>query len=291
MNIVKPSFIEIKDDNLFKKIEHAGRTCYKSENLITESSALDFARRIVSYNHGSVLEHAYLVFKIDEDLYNKLYKKHLKFVKFSNITYPIISFNFRAFYNLYISNDDVDLYPIYHYMEDHYSELLSLKHDSSIKVEKLSFEDVYKLSQEEKDLHLSITLKITTDRGVTHELVRHRLASYAQESTRYCNYSKDKFNNELTFVETYGMDEAQRDCFIEACANAEKSYFKMLSNGAKAETARSVLPNALKTEIVVTSTIDEWKIIFDLRCAPAAHPDIRFLMIDIKNYFKERGYL
>ena len=278
-------------EGVYKQIELAGRTCYKSENLITETSGVDFTRRIMSYNHGSVLEHAYLAFKVDENLYNQIDKKHYPFFVTSNITYPIVSFNFRAFYNTYLNYEDECLHPIYKFMEEAYPELFKLKHSSSNEVVLITKEELMKLTTEEKDLHLSITIKFITDRGVTHELVRHRLASFAQESTRYCNYGKEKFAHEITFVETHGMNENQKKIWKTAMENAEMAYFDMLDNGAPAEVCRSVLPNSLKTEIVVTATMKEWKIIFDLRCSPAAHPDIRFLMIDTRDYFLSKEYL
>ncbi len=291
MKVVEPSFSEIKETSLMKKIELAGRTCYKSENLITENSATEFTKRIMSYNHGSVLEHAYLVFKVDYDLYLKVKEANYKFINVSNITYPIVSFNFRAIYNLYLTNDDECLIPFYAYLEKEYPDLFNNKYDSNINITFLNKDDILKLTEEEKDIHLYITIKLVTDRGVTHELVRHRLASYSQESTRYCNYSKDKFSHELTFVETYGMNEETKKIWKDALINAENSYFKMLESGAKPETARSVLPNSLKTEIVVSASLNEWKIIFDLRCHPTAHPDIRLLMVGVKEYFKENKYL
>ena len=207
MKVVKPSFEEISTSSLFKKIELAGRTCYKSENLITETSGIDFTRRIMSYNHGSVLEHAYFVFQVDLEIYNELNKKHYPFFTTSNITVPLVSFNFRAFYNTYLTIEDECLFPIYVFFERNYPELFKVKHSSTHYVKKIEKEEVLTFKKEERDLHLSITIKFITDRGVSHELVRHRLASFAQESTRYCNYGKEKFSHEITCVETYGMNE------------------------------------------------------------------------------------
>lgn len=291
MRIVQPSFEEIKETSLFKKIELAGRTCYKSENLITETSGIDFAKRIMSYNHGSVLEHAYLVFKVNEDHYKEVYNKHYQFFAFSNITYPIISFNFRAIYNLYLTNNDKCLIPFFAFLEKKYPELFVSKFDSDISVTLLTKNEIMSLSEEEKDLHLSITVKLVTERGVTHQLVRHRLCSFAQESTRYCNYAKDKFSHEITFIEPYGLNEVTRKYWEEAMLVSEKTYFAMLDNGSHAEIARSVLPTCLKTEIVVTTTLKEWKLIFDLRCHSTAQSEIRFLMTDVRDYFKENKYL
>lgn len=129
--------------------------------------------------------------------------------------------------------------------------------------------------------HEKITVRFICDRGVTHELVRHRIASYSQESTRYCNYSNDKFGNELTFIkpcfwdEDTPQDKAKYDLWLESMAFIEKQYNSMIEMGAKPEEARSILPNSLKTEIVVTMNLREWRHYFKLRTAPAAHPQIR----------------
>lgn len=129
--------------------------------------------------------------------------------------------------------------------------------------------------------HEKITVRFICDRGVTHELVRHRIASYSQESTRYCNYSNDKFGNELTFIkpcfwdEDNPQDKAKYDLWLESMAFIEKQYNSMIEMGAKPEEARSILPNSLKTEIVVTMNLREWRHYFKLRTAPAAHPQIR----------------
>lgn len=127
--------------------------------------------------------------------------------------------------------------------------------------------------------HVSITVKFVTDRGISHEIVRHRLASFAQESTRYCNYSKDKFGKELTFIIpdflTYGSEGFK--IWKEQMKQAEKTYFAMLEAGHTPQEARSVLPNSLKTELVMTANIREWRNFFKLRAANstgAAHPQM-----------------
>lgn len=124
--------------------------------------------------------------------------------------------------------------------------------------------------------HVSITVKFICDRGVSHEIVRHRIASYCQESTRYCNYSKDKFGNEITVIKPCFYEEKSTafNKWYESCAMSEVYYFMLLYEG-KAEEARSVLPNSLKTEIVMTTNIREWRHFFKLRCSKAAHPQMR----------------
>lgn len=125
--------------------------------------------------------------------------------------------------------------------------------------------------------HEKISVKMVCDRGVTHEIVRHRVASYSQESTRYCNYQKDKFGNELTFIKPvfWKEDSPEYALWKESMQQIEDQYMKLIDMGASAQEARSILPNSLKTEIVVTMNLREWRHFFRLRTAGAAHPQIR----------------
>ncbi len=180
MKIVKPNvtLLWITPDSEVQ-IETAGRTCYKSEDKITEGSAREFASRMRKAGHHAMIEHAVASFRI------------------------------------------------------------------------------------------------VTDRGITHEIVRHRLASYAQESTRYCNYSDDKFGKECSFIEPPGLTQDQKKEWEQACLFAEEKYFKMLSVGCTPQIARSVLPNCLKTEIVMMANLREWRHFISIRGTKAAHPQIR----------------
>ena len=141
--------------------------------------------------------------------------------------------------------------------------------------------------------HYSITVRIICDRGVTHEIVRHRLASYSQESTRYCNYAKDKFSNEVTFIEPCFWDVKTEDgrqkyeTWKSAMEFAEKKYFELIESGATPQEARSVLPNSLKTELVMTMNLREWRVFFKLRTASASHPQMREIAIPLLEEFKE----
>jgi len=157
--------------------------------------------------------------------------------------------------------------------------------------------------------HEKITVRIICDRGVSHEIVRHRIAAYSQESTRYCNYSQDKFGNEITVIEPFFFDQSPQayKIWYDAMRAAETRYFMLLDAGASPQEARSVLPNSLKTEIVVTYNLREWRHFFSLRAARDAHlqmqqiaipllrhfqKEIPFVFVDI-NYnwgFKERHY-
>ncbi|MCI9420749.1 MAG: FAD-dependent thymidylate synthase [Eubacterium sp.] len=132
--------------------------------------------------------------------------------------------------------------------------------------------------------HESVTVRIICDRGVTHEIVRHRIASYSQESTRYCNYAGDKFDNQITVIDlargfSYDLsnenDKAKYEVWTTAMKQAEQAYFRMLELGATPQEARAVLPNSLKTEIVVTMNLRSWRNFFRLRVDSHAHPQMR----------------
>jgi len=183
---------EISGEIILKNIERYGRTCYKSEDKITESSAADFIKKIIELGHESVLEHE------------------------------------------------------------------------------------------------KVSVRIICDRGVTHEIVRHRIGSYSQESTRYCNYSTDSFGNQITciFPNFWKDDQSKLDIWIAAMEFAEKSYFMLINAGATPQEARSVLPNSLKTEIVVTYNLREWRHFFKLRTSGAAHPQMREVALELLAKFK-----
>lgn len=138
--------------------------------------------------------------------------------------------------------------------------------------------------------HEKITVRFICDRGVTHEIVRHRIASYSQESTRYCNYSQDKFGNELTFIKPcfWNEDDEQYKLWLNTMQYIEEMYNKLIASGAKPEEARSILPNSLKTEIVVTMNLREWRHFFKLRTASAAHPQIREISLALLDELKQK---
>ena len=135
--------------------------------------------------------------------------------------------------------------------------------------------------------HSSITVRITCDRGVTHEIVRHRLASYSQESTRYCNYGTEKFGGGIAVIRpsTIPTDSPAYSVWYDAMCEAESKYLALLANGCTPQQARAVLPNSLKTELVMTTNVREWRHFFRLRCAPAAHPDMREVALMLLDLF------
>lgn len=131
--------------------------------------------------------------------------------------------------------------------------------------------------------HVNITVRFVCDRGVSHELVRHRLAAFSQESTRYANYSKEKFGRELTVIKPsfWSKESDAYEQWLGAMKNAESSYLNLLKSGVKAEEARSVLPNSLKTEVVMTCNLREWRHVLQLRCSKASHPQMREIMLPL----------
>ena len=188
MQIIQPSveiISAVDGQAILRHLEIVGRTCYKSEGLITDTSAETFVRKLIARGHEAIIEHE------------------------------------------------------------------------------------------------SISVRFICDRGVSHELVRHRLASYAQSSTRYCNYSKSQFNSEITVIKPCFLlegTEAYRQWELTMCY-AEHAYFALLNIGLSPQEARCVLPNSLKTEVVMTANLREWRTVLRLRCSKAAHPQMREVML------------
>ena len=194
MRIIKASTEIISSTpNLERVIELAGRTCYKSEDKITEESASGFIEKVKSFKHESTLEHG------------------------------------------------------------------------------------------------AITVRFIVDRGVSHELVRHRLANFSQESTRYCNYGKDKFGKEITVIEPcfWELHDGKWHSWRLACEQTEDAYFDLLERGATPQQARAVLPNSLKTEVVMTCNPREWRHVFKMRAARDAHPQMREVMQPLLAEFQQ----
>lgn len=252
MKLIRPSF-EIWEqpaglEGIYKQIERAGRVCYKSEDKITEDSAKSFVDRMIASGHGAMLEHGTVYLQIkSRDAENY----HLFYNKYSSNPHSYINVGRGCMWNtLYITTN--------------YRTL----------VENNWLDDL-KYICEPTEFHAKrITVHFVCDRGVSHEYVRHRVFSFAQESTRYCNYSKDKFGNELTFIQPcwlneerlklYGpyhtviRDKSPESIFIASLNCAERDYLDLLEAGWKPQEARAVLPNALKTELVMTGFIDDW---------------------------------
>jgi thymidylate synthase (FAD) len=149
-------------------------------------------------------------------------------------------------------------------------------------------ERIIKSGHESVIEHEKITVKIICDRGVSHEIVRHRIASYSQESTRYCNYSQSRFGREITVIKPCFWKESSPEYLLwaETIQRIEDTYNRLIDGGAKPEEARSILPNSLKTEIVVTMNLREWRHFFKLRTSLGAHPQMREIAMPLLKYFK-----
>ena len=303
MNFIEPDVVKITEKDPYKRIELAGRTCYKSEDKITKTSAKKFVKGLINRKHTAMLEHQCFVFKIDEsspfvESYINLLKgyKHLSVTRFreymnyndvvtSNVRY-LVSGNVRAICERDISD------PIFKALYFEYPELAygeqkrSVYDDITASIVKLS--DFNDLTEEEILKHSYFTFRITTDRGVTHELVRHRLCSFAQESTRYVNY-KEGLSIALP-TGFYEKPEEVQKLYQEAFEDSERIYGKLIELGEVPQQARAVLPTALKTEIVVTTNLEEWNHIINLRyhgTTGAPHPDIKVVAEKIYNILKK----
>lgn len=279
MRMIDPSVSVITEKDPFKKIERVGRTCYKSEDKITEDSARKFYKSLVNRKHTAMVEHATFVFQTTKSIWEKhLGCKYLNYTCDNNRF--LISGNLRALNEW----GSIDVLNALHHINPElvYSDFPVFLY-CAIKPT-LTPVDIYELenlTENEFMNHAYFTFHFITDRGVTHEIVRHRPASYAQESTRYCNYVKSKFGGELTFIKPAHWDSLADHIklyYIHAWEVSEDEYARLISYGQTPQQARAVLPNALKTEIIMTANAKEWEHFFDLRSrgtTGAPHPDIK----------------
>ena len=266
VEILEPTGYTI--DDIYKQIEIAGRTCYKSEDKITPTSAKEFVDRIIKSGHGAMLEHGtvYLDMPNSAGNYNLVpffasnpYSK-VVIKSLDDRVHNCITTNFRVI----VENFAEEYIP-----------------------------DVLQYICEPTEFHEKrISVRWTCDRGVSHEFVRHRVFSFAQESTRYVNYSKDKFGHEITYIQPcWEMQKDEEELFLLQLEQAQNAYNALISSGWRPQQARAILPNALKTELVMTGFESDWKHFFELRCDTAAHPDARKLALELYNklYNKEYG--
>ena len=277
MKLIKPSVEIIKQEeynlnHIFKFIELAGRTCYKSEDKLTEDSAKEFVDRMIKSGHGAMLEHGTVYLTIpnlditDDKIYKYILNSYSKV--FIDSTNNYITTNYRVL----VENDWLN--------------------------------DLKYITAPHKIHAKRTTVKFICDRGVSHEFVRHRVFSFAQESTRYCNYTKDKFNNELTFIipcwikdlkegNYYAHCEYHHDKYdlskkwFSVCMDLELVYIKLIKEGWKPQEARTILPNSLKTELIMTGFNSDWQHFFELRCAPNAHLQAKELADMLKDKFNK----
>lgn len=317
MQLVKPSIEIINEPDTLKRIEIAGRVCYKSEDKITEGSAEKFYKSLVKRGHTSVLEHSNLiVYAQTDEARDHLVDIIAEYNRESDIpsyirndwrgdnyeTFTIdgdelcytsvFSGNLRAWRALakrYAGESVfIKLFGRHPWFEDIFSER---------RFGPLSFDEYEACCYDEwaqaeiipwapGDMHNIITCKFICSRGVSHEIVRHRLMSFSQESQRYCNY-KDLAIIISHWFGDYSMPNYALNLknFLDSNLQAEHNYRTYIENGMKPQDARGVLTNDTKTEVVVTGTILGWKRFIELRESPAAHPDIRVLA----KMFKESG--
>lgn len=283
MKLIESSVDIINIDNPFIKIEKVGRTCYKSTSEMTEETSKKFFKNLVSRNHTAMLEHAVFVFQVTERIYHNL-QGH-KYFNYSveelagGYERFLVSANLRAINE---SEEGLLLSVLHHidpdlvYNEDFYDQYIS---EDYCKV--VDIDSIPDIQEHAYKAHKHLTFHFICDRGVSHEIVRHRPASYAQESTRYCNYSKDKFGSEITCIKPANYSEWSdivKFHFCNALEESERYYFDMLNNGHTPQEARAVLPNALKTEIIMTANCEEFNHFFDLRrrgTTGSPHPDMK----------------
>lgn len=327
MKLIKPSFLIKEQESgllgIYRQIEYAGRICYKSSDKITEDSAKFFVDRMIASGHEAMLEHGtvYLRTYSNYDYDREVYERY-KSNPYSRV---------EVIGSIEGTNDTLDGY----YITTNYRVL----------VENNWLDDLKYLCEPTEHHAKRITVHFVCDRGVSHEFVRHRVFSFAQESTRYCNYSKNKFGNELTFIipcwskaieGNYGtlrepleiqFKEYDEDVFemefINELINIEFRYMNILNASYTPQQARAVVPNALKTELVMTGFIDDWwgeylvidkatglidqrihgkfydelnnidrdkyrvveKGFFPLRCSNGAHPQAQELAIPLRQEF------
>ena len=296
MRLIKPSFEiwgqESSLEGVFKQIERAGRVCYKSEDKIAEGTAKAFVDRMIASGHGAMLEHGTVYLHIpDDDINWNFYYSRYKRNKYSKCNWfediqgkPVINLNITTNFRVLVENGWTD--------------------------------DLKYICEPTKYHEKRITVRFICDRGVSHEFVRHRVFSFAQESTRYCNYSKGKFGYQLTCIipswlgleeGSYSLEDveekydkcliidrcknAEEASFVRALCHAEREYFDLLELNWKAQQARDVLPNSLKTELVMTGTIKQWEGFFKLRDAGSAHPQAYELAHPLHEEFLKRGYV
>ena len=285
-----------------KQIELAGRTCYKSEDKITDTSCEEFVNRMVNSGHGAMLEHGTVYLRLPNSIF-----------------YQIDGLVEKYYRNPYSKCRDV--------LEQlHVDSVLCesvcyVTTNYRVLVENEWLDDLQYQCEPTEYHEKRITVKFICDRGVSHEFVRHRTMSFAQESTRYCNYSKDKFGNEVTFIipewcpelkensnSKYNSDDVYDKLYLQHLQFTEEVYFNLLkqwdekipdkryksgfrNNPWTPQQARAVLPNSLKTELIMTGFVSDWKHFFKLRCHSTAHPQARELAVPLREEFIKKGYI
>ena len=258
--------------NDYSTIEQFDEENFEDSPYYENLTAEDFVNRLVESKHGAMLEHGTVYMQIDTFLDIPEDKKLDKRV------HQYDSNRFTKVNSMYIGQGCWRYY---------------ITTNLRVLVENDWLDDLKYVCKPTEFHAKRAMVRFICDRGVSHEIVRHRTMSFAQESTRYCNYSKNKFGQELTFIEPAWEFPSSdiiniKERFEAILGEAEANYMELITLGFKPQEARAVLPNALKTEIVVTAFIEDWKHFFELRCDSAAHPDIRKLALDLQKQFIDR---
>lgn len=293
MKIIKPGVVcygavPTTRDEALRFIEMAGRTCYRSEDRITPTSSGKFVQGLIRAGHLAMVEHSNFVVRTrDYDAAFAVMGRPSRFLnKSADDNYWYIGGNITAWYKWgarrFWSLDCFEPFV------RQYGDLFGIKPKA------LLDEGDWEICPDAeipKELH-RYSVKFICDRGVSHELVRHRPCSFAQESTRYVNY----YGKDIEFIEPNGFqdwDEEMTMEFLNSCFYAESRYQRMVKPVGRLtpQQVRAILPNALKTEIVVTCELEEWKWIFSLRCEPDAHPDFQRVAKMAREEFVKRGLL
>lgn len=283
-------------EGYLKRIEECGRVCYKSEDKITEDSAKGFVEGLIRRGHESVLEHVEYIVLCDLFSYQEMANAMvvleengipvlLRRTVNKAADRCIISGNVRMWRDFMrgIGTCEFVVVPrVLHLFKgvlfDDVKVEISRPEKGCRFIQKTDL-----LSGVEVATHWTETARFVVDRGISHEIVRHRKASYSQESTRYCNYSAGKFGNEITVISPCFWEDHTEEFsdWYHAMALAERRYFALLDKGATPQQARDVLPQSLKTEVIMTANVMEWQHFFRLRTSPAAHPQMREVAIPL----------
>lgn len=316
MKILQQSANVLVPETPMKHIEKIGRICYKSEDKIADGTDKKFVERMFNSKHHAMLEHYRFIMEVSPMVYEPLMAVAHPYIGMTHRTYAgkdrfVISFNARALTNIVEDSHAADFGVLPMAIASIRDELIAhitRKYDChelfgwnrndihmlSTGVEFIN-NDPDAMSDDEWMIHGWMSGHMITDRGISHEIVRHREeTSFAQESTRYCNYGNNKFGNEITVIDQ-GFENHIRSKWECAMMYSEEMYFGLLKCGLTPQMARSVLPTCLKTEIVMTAPMYEWKHFFDLRMqgtTGAPHPMIQNLSTMLYNKMVEvHGYV
>ena len=301
MKIVNADFLVTDIIDPVKKIERVARICYKSEDKITRGSAEKMVKALIKNNHTAMLEHSSIVVELDEFTYKWLgtYAGYLEqmvgvktYLRFSYLDKYIVSGNIRAWREFLLAcvESYLDIFkPLDKIFKEEKYQVFFKDIDYSV-LDKGFAKEVNPcyLTPEEQLVHRDLTVLFTVDRGVSHEIVRHRVASFAQESTRYCNYGK---SGEISCIKPCYLeyDTPAFDNWAEDMMRAEKAYLRMLDEGFTPQEARAVLPNSLKTEIAMTANLNAWRHFLKLRAVGVTgkpHPQMLEVAVPLLEHCK-----